>query len=64
MIGKSGMPDNKRSVQTGIGDQVETTLQHQKAAVIRMTLTTAEACAFADRLLANPKNGWRLVARS
>lgn len=44
-----------------IGDQIETTVRHPTAGVIRMTLETPEACAYANGLLMNQMSGWQLV---
>ena len=44
-----------------IGDQIETTVRHPTPGVIRMTLETPEACAYANDLLMNQKSGWQLV---
>lgn len=44
-----------------IGDQIKTTVRHPTPGVIRMTLETPEACAYANGLLMNQKSGWQLV---
>ena len=44
-----------------IGDQIETTVRHPTPGVIRMTLETPDACAYANGLLMNHKSGWQLV---
>lgn len=44
-----------------IGDQIETEMRHPYPHAVRMTLLTAQACAFANELLAGRIAGWRLL---
>lgn len=46
---------------TRVGDQIETSVMRPMPGVIRMTLLTSKACAYADQLLADSKSGWHLI---
>ncbi|MEJ6003725.1 hypothetical protein [Paucibacter soli] len=43
-----------------VGDKIETTVRQPTPGTISLTLCTPEACAGANRLLADPKSGWSL----
>lgn len=43
-----------------IGDQLETELNHPYPHTVRMTLQTAQSCAYANELLAGGIGGWTL----
>lgn len=47
--------------QTKIGDTIQTAVKHPTPGVIKVVLKTPEACAFANKLLFDKKNGWQLA---
>ena len=47
-----------------LGDTIETEVKQPRAAVIRVQLLTAEACAAGNGLLMDNASGWRLAQQS